>query len=78
MAEAVGAISDQIDRLGPVGVGEGLVRTVLRFPYSLGEAVQKSVRSAYLKALSGPKTAVKDRLRVVFDNPRSLDLLTSE
>jgi len=78
MAETVGAISDQIDRLGPVGVGEGLVRTVLRFPYSLGEAVQKSVRSAYLKALSGPKTAAKDRLRVVFDNPRSLDLLTSE
>jgi primosomal protein N' (replication factor Y) len=78
MVEAVTALSPEIDVLGPVRLEEGLVRSVARFPYALGETVHKGVRSAYLKALSGPKTAARDRLRVVFDNQRSLDALTSE
>jgi len=78
IAESLVSLSAQIDRLGPVSVGDDVVRTVLRFPYALGDAVQKSVRASYLRAISGPKTATKDRVRVMFDNPRSLDLLTAE
>ena len=78
LSESVQALSQDIDVLGPVRLEEGLVRSVVRFPYALGEKVQTTTRSAYLKALSGPKTAARDRLRVVFDNTRSLDALTSE
>jgi primosomal protein N' (replication factor Y) len=78
LVDAVGGLSPEIDVLGPVRLEEGIVRSVLRFPYALGDGVQKTIRSAYLKALSGPSTATRDRLRVVFDNTRSLDALTSE
>jgi len=78
LSESLAGILTDIDVLGPVALEDGLVRSVVRFPYALGEAVQRSLRAGYLKALSGPKTAARDRLRVVCDNQRSLDALTSE
>jgi len=78
IAKQVLAISADIDQLGPVPIEEGLVRSVIRFPYAQGSAVQSAVRSAYLKTVAGPRSQARDRVRIVFDNPRSLDVLTSE
>ena len=78
VSESVLVLSPEIDQLGPVRLDDGLVRTVIRFPYSLGEVVQKEVRSAFLRELSGPAASSRDRLRIVFDNTRSLDALTNE
>jgi primosomal protein N' (replication factor Y) (superfamily II helicase) len=78
IAQAALAVSGDIDVLGPVRLDDGLVRQVMRFSYALGPAVQGAVRSAYLKGLSGPRGQARDRVRIVFDNPHSLDALTAD
>lgn len=78
IASAALAGGSDLDVLGPVSLGEGLVRQVVRFPYAQGPAVQASVRSAFLKALTGPRSEARARVRVVFDNPHSFDALSAQ
>jgi len=77
VGEAV-AISPDVDVLGPVLLDDGIVRSVVRFPYSLGPAVQSAVRSAYLRTIQGPRAQARDRVRIVFDTPRTLDVLSAD
>jgi len=76
--DRIAALAPTIDVLGPVPFEEGTTRTIIRFPYSLGDQVQKELRAAQLKALSGQGRNARDRIRIVMDNPQSLDVLAGE
>lgn len=65
------------DVLGPVDIGGGLVRTIVRFDYALGADVASSLRSAVIKAATnrrrppvalGPRPALPPSLKVRFDD----------
>ena len=78
VAQAVLGVSGEADALGPVAIASGVVRTVLRFPYAGGNAVTEELRSWRNKMASGPKRGSSERVKIVIDNPHSLDTLTSE
>lgn len=72
------ALDPAVDALGPVGVGEGLTRSILRFPYSLGSVVTAELRALQLQHISrqGKNNAL--RVKIVVDDPGQLDALVSE
>jgi len=76
LADRVAGIAPEIDVLGPVSLGSGQTRSIVRFPYALGEQVQEALRAGFLSAVLAKRMAGASRLRVVVDNPRVLDELT--
>jgi primosomal protein N' (replication factor Y) len=76
VATAVGAVPGEIsDVLGPVDVGEGLVRTIVRFDYARGTEVASALRAELVRNATGrrrpPKAgerAPRPTLRVRFDD----------
>ncbi|MCF8548979.1 MAG: primosomal protein N' [Pontimonas sp.] len=75
---AVTSLSPQVDSLGPVSTHDGGVLTVLRFPYTLGEAVVKELASWRHKLASGPRRTAIERVKIVVDDPQALDTLAGE
>lgn len=64
------------DSLGPVRLDDDRVRSVLRFPYSLGSEVTKALRAEVIsRAVS--KTHASKRLRIVLDDLAALDQISS-
>jgi primosomal protein N' (replication factor Y) (superfamily II helicase) len=64
-----------IDSLGPVSVGPGRVRSILRFGYQEGGAVAKLLRAAVIERSLGRSNA-SNRLRVVLDDRQAFDEFT--
>jgi Primosomal protein N'' (replication factor Y) - superfamily II helicase len=70
--------STVIDALGPVPLGDGIVRTIVRFDYAHGAAVAQALRAAIIRnATSGrrpPRGGYKSAptLKVRFDDPQIL------
>jgi primosomal protein N' (replication factor Y) len=69
------AIDAAVDVLGPVPLGDGLVRVILRFPYALGDAVVPEVRAAHLRHIQSQGRGATDRVKVVVDDQGQLDAL---
>lgn len=67
-----------VDVLGPVPLGEGLVRVIVRFPYALGDSVVREVRAAHLRHIQSQGRGATDRVKVVVDDQGQLDALTSQ
>lgn len=78
LADEVAKLAPEIDVLGPVPLGSGQTRSIVRFPYALGEQVQETLRAGFLSAVLSKRSAGASRLRVAVDNPRSLDEMTGE
>lgn len=76
--ERILALDAGIDALGPVGVGEGLTRSILRFPYSLGSLVTAELRAVHLQHISRQGRNKTLRVKIVVDDPGQLDALVSE
>jgi len=80
VGDAVDALDPDltIDTLGPVPVGEGVVRAIVRFEYAHGAAVATALRGAVLrntaKGRRPPRGGYKaaNTLRVRFDDPELL------
>jgi primosomal protein N' (replication factor Y) len=76
VADAVAAVpGDPTDVLGPVDLGEGLVRTIVRFDYARGAEVAAALRAELVRNATGRRRPPKaqDRtprptLRVRFDD----------
>jgi len=67
-----------VSALGPVPLGGGVVRTILRFSYAQGAEVARELKAWRNKLASGPRKTAGERVKIVLDNPHSLDALTSE
>ena len=78
MRERILALDPLVDALGPVGVGEGLARSIIRFPYSLGMAVTAELRAMHLKYIARQGKNKTLRIKIVVDDPGQLDALVSE
>jgi primosomal protein N' (replication factor Y) len=64
------------DSLGPVRLDDDRVRSVVRFPYSLGAEITKAFRAEIIsRAVS--KTPASKRLRIVVDDLAALDQISS-
>lgn len=80
VANAIEALEDStvVDTLGPVPIGDGIVRTIVRFDYAHGAAVAQALRGAIIRnATSGrrpPRGGFKSAptLKVRFDDPQIL------
>lgn len=80
VANAIEALEEStvIDTLGPVPIGDGIVRTIVRFDYAHGAAVAQALRGAIIRnATSGrrpPRGGFKSAptLKVRFDDPQIL------
>ncbi len=76
VADAVAAVpGEPTDLLGPVDIGEGLVRTIVRFDYARGADVAASLRAELVRNATGRRRPPKDQnrtprptLRVRFDD----------
>ena len=76
VADAVAAVSGEpTDLLGPVDIGEGLVRTIVRFDYARGADVAASLRAELVRNATGRRRPPKAQnrtprptLRVRFDD----------
>ena len=64
-----------IDSLGPVSLGQGRVRSILRFGYQDGLTVAKFLRAAVIERSLGRSNA-SNRLRVVLDDRQAFDEFT--
>jgi len=67
-----------VSALGPVPLGGGVVRTIRRFSYAQGAEVARELKAWRNKLASGPRKTAGERVKIVLDNPHSLDALTSE
>lgn len=76
--ERILTLDPSIDALGPVGVGEGLTRTILRFSYFLGPLVTAELRAVHLQHISRQGRNKTLRVKIVVDDPGQLDALVSE
>lgn len=72
------ALDQNIDALGPVAVGEGLTRSIIRFPYSLGTRVTGELRAVHLQHISRQGRNKTLRVKIVVDDLGQLDALVSE
>jgi primosomal protein N' (replication factor Y) len=72
------AIDAAVDVLGPVPLGDGLVRVIVRFPYALGDAVVPEVRAAHLRHIQSQGRGATDRVKVVVDDQGQLDALVAQ
>jgi len=76
VADAVAAVEGEpIDLLGPVDIGEGLVRTIVRFDYAKGADVAAALRAELVRNATGRRRPPKAQnrtprptLRVRFDD----------
>lgn len=78
LSDELKALGPEVDTLGPVSLGPGLSRTLVRFPYHLGEVAQDTLRAGLLRIVMKHRAGPGSRLRVVVDNTRFLDELTGE
>jgi primosomal protein N' (replication factor Y) len=72
------ALSPEVDVLGPVAMGEGLVRVIVRFPYSLGDALVGELRAAHLHHIHAQGRSANDRVKIVVDDSGQLDALIAQ
>jgi hypothetical protein len=72
------AIDAAVDVLGPVPLGDGLVRVIVRFPYALGDSVVREVRAAHLRHIQSQGRGATDRVKVVVDDQGQLDALVAQ
>jgi primosomal protein N' (replication factor Y) (superfamily II helicase) len=78
MRERMVALDPSVDALGPVSVGEGLTRSIIRFPYSMGVTVTAELRAMHLKYIARQGKNKTLRIRIVVDDPGQLDALVAE
>jgi primosomal protein N' (replication factor Y) (superfamily II helicase) len=64
-----------VDVLGPVPLDDGLVRSIVRFPYSQGDRVVGALRAAHLRHIQSQARGRADRVRIVVDEGGQLDAL---
>jgi primosomal protein N' (replication factor Y) (superfamily II helicase) len=76
--EKIVSLDSSIDALGPVSLGEGNTRSILRFPYSLGQRVTQELRAAHLLQMGRQGRNKTFRVRIVVDDPGQLDALVAE
>jgi primosomal protein N' (replication factor Y) len=69
----VAALEDSVDVLGPVTLGDGLGRIIVRFPYAVGDRVTAELRAVHLGHISRQRRAAPDRVRIVVDDTGHLD-----
>lgn len=73
MGRHLSALDASVDVLGPVALGEGLGRVIIRFPYSLGDRVTAELRAIHLGHITRQRRGAPDRVRVVIDDTGHLD-----
>lgn len=66
-----------VSSLGPIQREGGAIRSIVRFPYSLGSEVPAEVRSFFLKNLSR-KGSQASRLRISFDTASTFDSVVND
>lgn len=69
----VSALDDSVDVLGPVSLGDGSGRIIIRFPYAIGDRVTAELRATHLRHISRQRRGVPDRVRIVVDDTGHLD-----
>jgi primosomal protein N' (replication factor Y) len=69
----VAALEDSVDVLGPVTLGDGLGRIIVRFPYAVGDRVTAELRAVHLGHISRQRRGIPDRVRIVVDDTGHLD-----
>lgn len=67
-----------VDVLGPVPLGDGLVRIIVRFTYASGDRVVRELRAAHLRHIQSQGRRSVDRIRIVVDDSGQLDWLISQ
>ena len=78
MREKVLLLDSGIDALGPVTIGEGHTRSILRFPYALGPTVTAELRAIHLQHISRQGKNKNLRVKIVVDDPGQLDALVAQ
>ena len=73
----IAALEGSVDVLGPVGLGDGIGRIIVRFPYAVGDRVTSELRALHLSYISRQRRGVPDRVRIVVDDVDQLDEFTS-
>ena len=76
--EKIVSLDSSIDALGPVPLGDGNTRSILRFPYTLGNKVTSELRAAHLIQIGKQGRHKTLRVRIVVDDPGQLDALVAE
>lgn len=71
-------LTPEVDVLGPVLLSDGLVRVIVRFPFSHGEAVVDELRASHLRHIHAQGRGASDRVRIVIDDSGQLDALIAE
>lgn len=69
----VASLDSGIDVLGPVPLGDGLTRIIVRFPYAVGDRVTGELRALHLRHISRGRRGGTDRVRIVIDDTGHLD-----
>ena len=64
---------DGVDALGPVEVGDGQVRAIVRFDYARGADVARELRAAVIAAATARAQRRRSTLRVRLDDPTVFD-----
>ena len=73
IASHISSLDASVDVLGPVTMGEGVGRIVIRFPYAIGDRVTAELRAVHLGHISRQRRGVPDRVRIVVDDTGQLD-----
>ncbi len=69
----LGGVEESVDVLGPVNLGDGVGRIILRFPYAVGDHVTAELRAVHLSHITSQRRGVPDRVRIVVDDVGHLD-----
>jgi primosomal protein N' (replication factor Y) (superfamily II helicase) len=69
----VAAVEESVDVLGPVALGDGVGRIIVRFPYAAGDRVTGELRAVHLGHISRQRRGAPDRVRIVVDDTGHLD-----
>jgi primosomal protein N' (replication factor Y) len=73
IAARFSSLEESVDVLGPVAMGEGIARIIIRFPYAIGDRVTAELRAVHLGHISRQRRGVPDRVRIVVDDTSQLD-----
>jgi primosomal protein N' (replication factor Y) len=73
IASRISSLDASVDVLGPVTMGEGTGRIVIRFPYAIGDRVTAELRAVHLGHISRQRRGIPDRVRIVVDDTGQLD-----
>jgi primosomal protein N' (replication factor Y) len=76
--EKMVALVPGLDALGPVRLGDGMSRTILRFPYSAGSAVTAELRALHLQHISRQGRQQSSRIKMIVDDQGQLDALVAQ